>query len=201
MKFRITETTETFASAYSARSAVYSVGTKGIDSVNCMAIIDVDTPAAVIVASASIVFATGTWTSAAHGLTTGLKVQLTTSSALPAPLLVATDYYVIRVTADTFKLASSLVNAQAGTAITLSDAGVGNQTVTPTALAGGTIKLQQSYDGTNWADLGSATNVTADGNICLEKDRPTCNYVSAYITLTAGHVSATLQWLLKGDLD
>jgi hypothetical protein len=201
MKFRLTEYTEEFSSAYSARSATYDAGSYGLDSFSCVAVLDVDTPAAVIVASASIVFATGTWTSAAHGFSTGLKVQLTTSSALPAPLLVATDYYVIVVTANTFKLASTLNNAIAGTAITLSDAGVGNQTVTPVALAGGAIKLQQSNDGSTWVDLGSSTNVTVDANVLLEKDRPTCRYISVYVTLTAGHISASFQILGKGDKD
>lgn len=47
-----------------------------------------------------------------HGLLTGDKVQLTTSGVLPAGLALATDYYVIRVDADNFKLAISAYNAE-----------------------------------------------------------------------------------------
>lgn len=201
MKFRLIEKTENFSSAFTARSEIYDLGSYGCDSFSCIAVIDVDTPAAVVVASDDIDFATDTWDAPAHGLSTGLKVQLTTSDTLPDPLLVLTDYFVIVVDAGEFMLAASLVDAIAGTPITLVDAGVGDQTVTPTALAGGTIKLQQSNDAATWVDLGSATNVTVDANVLLEKDRPTTRYVSALITLTAGHISAGLQVLAKGDKD
>ena len=199
MKFRLIDETEVISAAYSQRSASYKVSDLGCDSFSCIAVLDVDTPAAVTVASAAIGFATGVWTYTAHGLTTGLKVQLTTSSALPAGLSLATDYFVIKIDADTFKLANSLVNAQAGTAVTLTNSGTGNQTVTPVALAGGTIKLKQSNDNIVWVDFGSATNVTVDANVILEKDRPTARFVSVYLTLTAGHITANLQILGKGD--
>ncbi|KKK73224.1 hypothetical protein LCGC14_2895970 [marine sediment metagenome] len=63
-------------------------------------------------------------TSTAHGYTTGTgPVQLTiTSGALPAELAVATDYWVERLTVDTFSLAISRANALAGTVLTLTDA-------------------------------------------------------------------------------
>lgn len=207
MKFRLANPTSSVSGAAAFHSTPIQIGGMGCDSYSCQAVIDVDTPAAVVVASAAIVFATGVWTSVANGFSTGLKVRLTTSSALPTPLLVATDYFVIRVSADTFKLASSLVNAQAGTAITLSDAGTGNQTVTPTAIAGGTIGLEQSNNynpitgAGDWAALGSTTNVTADAVVPLEKDRPTFNWIRVSFALTAGHISATLYELAKGDLE
>jgi hypothetical protein len=199
MKYQLIKKTEAFSSAFTARSAVYAVGDAGCDSFSCVAVIDVDTPDAVVVASADIDFETNTWESVAHGLSDGLKVRLTTSDTLPDPLLVATDYFVIVVDEDNFKLAASLADAQAGTAITLVDAGVGDQTVTPTALAGANIKFQQSNDGVTWVDIGSATNITVDANVFLEKDRPTTGYISVLITLTAGHISADLQILGKGD--
>src|SRR5678815_4785658 len=59
--------------------------------------------------------ATETFTATAHGFQTGDgPVQVSTTGALPAGLLVATDYWVIRLTADTFKLATSSANALAG---------------------------------------------------------------------------------------
>lgn len=136
-----------------------------------------------------------------HGLNTGLKGQLTTTGTLPTGLSLATDYFVIVVDANTIKLANSLANAQAGTAVNITSQGTSGavNTFTPTALAGGTIKLQQSNDGVVWIDLGSATNITIDANVYLEKDRPTSRYVRVYITLTAGNISADLQILVKGD--
>jgi hypothetical protein len=55
---------------------------------------------------------TDTIAETAHGLQTGDKVQLTTTGVLPAGLALLTDYYVIRVTANSFKLASSAYNAE-----------------------------------------------------------------------------------------
>ncbi len=82
--------------------------------------------------------------SVAHGLTTQTgPVRLTvTGGTLPTPLAVATDYWVIRVDADLFKLAESRYLAGAGTAINLSDEGTGVIKVEDTAnstLAGAEI--------------------------------------------------------------
>lgn len=141
----------------------------------------------------------------AHGLNTGLKGQLTSTGTLPAGVTTSTDYFVIVVDANTIQLATTLANAIAGTAIDLTDQGssAAVNTFTATALAGGTIKLQQSNVAepteSDWSDLGSATNITADGLVYLEKDRPTAKWVRSYITLTAGNISADLNIIGKGD--
>ena len=67
----------------------------------------------------------------AHGFKTGDKVRLTTTAAdLPNGFSVDTTYYVIYVSADTLKLASTDANAVAGTAVTISDDGTGTHTIT-----------------------------------------------------------------------
>lgn len=74
-----------------------------------------------------------TWSSTANipsNILTGTRVQLTTSGTLPGGLAAATNYYVIVVDGNTFKLATSYANAVAGTAINITDAGTGTQTVT-----------------------------------------------------------------------
>jgi hypothetical protein len=97
-----------------------------------------------------------TITKTAHGLVTGLKVRFTTSSALPAPLLVATDYYVIKIDVDTIKLATSYANAIAGVpVIDITDFGTGTQTIDTTALVGA-FKLQAS----NNAELDNVGDLT-----------------------------------------
>lgn len=73
-----------------------------------------------------------TYTSTASfpsNILTGTRVRLTTTTTLPAGLSLATDYYVIRVSDTTFKLATSYANAIAGTAINITDAGTGTHTV------------------------------------------------------------------------
>lgn len=57
------------------------------------------------------------------------RVQLTTTTTLPTGLALATDYYVIKVTDTTCKLATSYANAVAGTAIDILTAGVGTHTI------------------------------------------------------------------------
>jgi hypothetical protein len=73
-----------------------------------------------------------TYTSTANipsNLLTGTRVRLTTTTTLPAGLALATDYYVIRVSDATCKLATSYANAIAGTAINITDAGTGTHTM------------------------------------------------------------------------
>jgi hypothetical protein len=70
-------------------------------------------------------------TKSAHGFVTGDCVRLTNSGgALPAGLAVDTDYFVIRIDADTFKLASTPANAVAGTAVDVTGTGTGTHTLT-----------------------------------------------------------------------
>lgn len=108
-------------------------------------------------------------TAAAHGFYTGLKVQLTTTGTLPAGLALTTDYWVIRVTADTFKLADSLAHADAGTAVDVTDVGTGTHTATATAgTLAHSMQLEKSMDGVKWYSEGSATAVSAAGSTLLE---------------------------------
>lgn len=75
---------------------------------------------------------TCTYTSTANipsNILTGTRVRLTTSGTLPAGLATATDYYVIRLTNSTFRLATSYANAIAGTQINITDAGTGTHTI------------------------------------------------------------------------
>ncbi|SIC58356.1 tail fiber protein [Mycobacteroides abscessus] len=71
----------------------------------------------------------GVVTKTAHGLSTGDSVYLTTTGALPTGLVINTLYYVIRVDANTFRLASSRANAIAGTAINTTGSQSGTHTV------------------------------------------------------------------------
>lgn len=66
----------------------------------------------------------------AHGYTTGYSFTLTTTGVLPSGLALATTYYVIKIDDNTIQVASSLVNALAGTAVNItSNAGGGTHTV------------------------------------------------------------------------
>lgn len=60
---------------------------------------------------------------------TGTELKLRSVGGLPAPLVANTSYYAIRVSATVIKLATSLANANLGTAIDLTTAGTGNHTI------------------------------------------------------------------------
>lgn len=168
-------------------------------SFSVQSVIDVNTPAAKTAVDTAFNVTTNVITVATHGFTTGLKVGVASDATLPDPLT-ATDYYVISVTSGTIKLATSLADALAGTAVDIIDQGSAAQvtTFTPTSLAGGSIKLQKSNDGLTWSDEGSATSVTADATVWLEKMDPTAKYMRVWFTLTAGRLSAATYVLGKG---
>lgn len=58
------------------------------------------------------------------------KVRFTTTTTLPAGLALNTDYYLVRQTATTALVASSLANARANTTIDITDTGTGTHTLT-----------------------------------------------------------------------
>lgn len=68
-------------------------------------------------------------------LHTGTPVVFTTTGTLPTGLSLATTYYVIRMSATTIKVATSLALALAGTAINITAQGSGTHTATVTYTA------------------------------------------------------------------
>lgn len=75
---------------------------------------------------------TDTFTAAAHPFETGDGPMPASNAggALPAGLVAAlTDYYTIKLSANTFKLANSLANAYAGVAVPITDNGTGVHTL------------------------------------------------------------------------
>ena len=72
---------------------------------------------------ADISVGNNTITKASHGLITGQTIVFTTTGTLPAELTPDTTYYVIFASSSTYKVATSLANAIAGTAIDFTDDG------------------------------------------------------------------------------
>lgn len=201
-------TAETVATAASVGSAAVDV--KQAKSVNILAAVTNSAPAA---GTFTAVAATDVITKTAHGYLTGLKVQVSTTTTLPAGLSAATDYFVIKIDADTFYLATSLVNAQAGTRIDITSAGTGTHTVTPTALAGASVKLQATLDAVVSAstvyfdvpicgtgDASKSQAITATANLSVSDIDPSYSFVRAYYTLTAGQLSVAQTTLVKGEI-
>ncbi len=115
--------------------AYIAIRLKTIDTIGCDWS-DVEARPLTVAATSitSVDFATGVFTRAAHGRATGDgPILLTTTGTLPAGSELVTPYWFIRTGVNTFKLAESFLLAIAGTAITLTDAGLGVHTFTGTA--------------------------------------------------------------------
>lgn len=135
-----------------------------------------------------------------HGMDTGLVAQLTSTGTLPTGLTTSTNYYVIKVDEDQIMLASSANNAKAGIPITLGSQGSDGAvaTMTPTALAGASIKLQKSNDGVNFIDVEAATAISGATNVMIEKSSVSYRYIKAVKAITSGQVSLKAQLVVIG---
>jgi hypothetical protein len=174
------------------------ISLEGAETISVQAVVDVDTPSAKTFVAAAIDIATEYITITSHGLPVGLKGQVSNPGTLPTGITAVTDYFVIVIDANTIQLASSLVNALAGTSINITNIGAGTNTFTPTAIAGGTWTLQESNDGTNYSDVASATNVTADASFIVKVVDPSTKQMRIKCVVTAGSYSSENYVLVKG---
>ena len=72
-------------------------------------------------------------------------VTLSSTGALPTGLSAGTVYFLIYITDTTFKFATTLTNAESGTAVDVTDTGSGTHTITPVPI--GTIKHIVKHQG------------------------------------------------------
>lgn len=115
--------------------------------------------------------ATDILTASTHGLLTGdgpVRVA-NGGGALPGGLAASTDYWVIKIDADTFYLATSLANALAGTRINITSDGTGTQTLSDTA---STLR-NSGIPAFQWLDAGEDLSVvfTETGTATLPAGR------------------------------
>mgnify|MGYP001272941314 CR=1 FL=1 len=94
-------------------------------------------------------------TDAAHGLSNGDPITVSSSTTLPAGLSANTVYYVIEATTDTFKLSTTHIPNGKGTAVNITDTGTGTHTWVDATLSRiinvedfKTIKVQVNTTGT-----------------------------------------------------
>lgn len=106
-------------------------------------------------------------THTSHGLSTGDRIVLYTTGALPTGVSAYTAYYIIKVDSNSYNLATTLANASAGTKVASS----GSQSGTHTAIYGGL-----NINGTR----GMMDGVT-----------PPTGYVGEILSATGGSVSLT----------
>lgn len=153
---------------------------------------------------------TDTCTKVAHGLLTGdgpIRVS-NSGGALPSGIVAATDYWVIKVGADTFKFATTLANALAGTPINLTTDGTGTQTLSDTASTLRSASLTVDGSGTvnggltvlgNYGTINNVTTVTSgttNGNAAIFSGSVT----AVDYKFTSTHIQCVSPWAFRTQL-
>lgn len=158
------------------------------------------TPSAMTFTAAA---ATDLITAASHGCGLGLVGRMTTTGTLPAGLSLATDYFVIPVATNTFRVATSLANALSGAYVDITDTGTGTHTFTPTTASGLSLQLSWSMDGGvtfvnkfqmdglyEWTE-GALTPSTAATKWYDFHSHRHMNAIKLAISVTAGQITLT----------
>jgi hypothetical protein len=96
-----------------------------------------DISASLASATITVTIATpGVVTHTSHGRITGEKVYFTTTGALPTGITASTTYYIIKIDANSYNIATTFANAIAGTKVATS----GSQSGTHTGYVGGLVQ-------------------------------------------------------------
>lgn len=191
------QTAENFVSAGS--SSVFEVS--GCKTIAVTAAATVTTPTNKTFLAAAVDITANTITKVAHGYLTGLKVQFSNPTTLPTGISALTNYFIIKVDADTFKVAASLADALAGTAVDITDAGVGTNTTEVTALADASAKLQKGLTAAGpWFDEGNSQAITVAVDLFFEKVDPSGKFYKLLYAVGAGQITVTGNVLGKGEV-
>jgi len=144
-----------------------------------------------------VIAATDVFTKLAHGLITGQAVQYSRGGSGTAieGVVEGGFYYVIRVNANNFKLATTLANANAGTAINITQVGAGaGHTVTPVTTYKSTVTFTSKYTG---ATTYTSTFSTQWGDANLFDTNPIANGVHIVVRDVDGIISGTAGTVLE----
>jgi hypothetical protein len=185
------DTTRTAADI--AETTAYTIDLEKASSASVQAVYSDSAPPAKNFADGNVSVANDTITISSHGFITGTKVAATSSGTLPAGLS-TTNYWVIKSDANTIKLASSLANASAGTAVNITAAaGGGTHTLTPAASTGNVCKLQEGNDSSNWTDVsGSTVTIATTAGNAVWNYTGSSRYLRVLYTPSAGQVNLAL---------
>ena len=136
-------------------------------------------------------------TAVAHGYKTGLKVRFTTTVTLPTGLALVTDYFLIRVSADTLMVASTQQNAIDGVFLTISG-GSGTHTIVVQAAALVYLYLEGTIDDSLWVKiLNSTYEITSTAQL-VEHETAFYKSVRAVVDLTSGQFDLNSKLMVKG---
>jgi hypothetical protein len=134
-------------------------------------------------------------TIASHGMATGQAIKFTTVGTLATPLVVGTTYYVINVSTNIIKVAATLADATAGTAINITAAGAGTSTVLlfgPSYTVTLTAGSGHGFSSLEFISVSSATGNIPDGTYQITSTTSTT--VTFDLTISPAPLDGTLTW-------
>ncbi len=138
-------------------------------------------------ANTDVINADDTITIANHGLSTGLRVQYAVLTGTTITGLVdTTNYFVIKVDANTIALATNLANSQLGTKIAIASGGAGTFSLTPQTPAG-TVKVLGGNDASHYTEL-SSDSFTGTSSFIQSHPTISFRYAKLTVAVTAGEV-------------
>ncbi len=140
---------------------------------------------------------------AGHQLTARSVVQFHTDSTgtLPAGLALTTNYYVIYIDADNFKLASSAANRAAGTAIDFTDVGSGNFIIRQCQVVGPAFWSSSEYPSRT---RGFITGTNVSGGyvpVTAVAYNSGTGYVDFTLSITSMTLNGTLSDFISAGVD
>lgn len=133
-----------------------------------------------------------------HGLTTGEVFTVTTTGTIPVGLVAVTPYYAIVVDLNTIKVASSLVNANAGTPVDITGVGVGAHAIVLTALASAGVKTDKSNGGVTFFAEETSVAITTTGSNLFGKTDVYSRYVKMTVTMASGNIAFNAYLTARG---
>lgn len=143
------------------------------------------------------------FTKTSHGLFTGQEVKFTVSAgAIPSPLVIGTSYYVIKISDNVFKVATTRANAVAGSPIDITDQGTDGSTLTATTQANaGTLTIEHCIDAdvptisSTWYTLASTNLVTATSPVTSLVAASPYLWLRATLNVTSGALSSCISYI------
>jgi len=143
----------------------------------------------------------------AHGFLTGLLVRLTTTGVLPAGLALATDFFIIRIDANTIQFATTQANATAGTPVDITAAaGGGTHTVDVTDVLAGTVDLEGSNNDIDFVAIVDGAGASVQQTIADSSSEFMFNVQDLYskflrvvFTITSGQATILVHNNAKGN--
>lgn len=139
-------------------------------------------------------------TSVAHGFVDGVRIQVSSTGTLPGGLSASTDYWVNKLSDDTFELCASYADVGTGTQVNLTNQGAESATITFTSFGSTATEIDAAIaaDGDSNTTLSTAVTGTGGNAQNLFAVAPLTGNVASIIDTTADTITIASHGLVNG---